>query len=124
MKTNKMLYGLLAFTPLIMIAIIFVFMGMMIYEMISNPDAMLYREPEDLPYYGEMMIASTVAGVVGLIGLVMYVMHCLNNTYIPEDKRIIWIVLLVFLNTIGMMVYYFKWIAKEPEVDKQKPFGF
>lgn len=124
MKTNKLLYGALALAPLILIVVMFVFMGMMFSAVFSDLGASRYRSEMDMPYYLEMMIVAMVTGVVSLVGMVTYIMHCLNNIHIVQDKRTMWVVILVLAGTIGMVIYFFTWIAKEDQLNAKNPVSF
>jgi hypothetical protein len=125
MKTNKLLYGMLAFAPLFMILLMFGMMGMMISELVSNPHAYAGSDPADVPYYGAIMIVAMLTGLLALIGMITYIVHSMNNIHIPQDKRTMWIIVLALFGTIGMLIYFFTWIKKEDQLNAQhKPFGF
>lgn len=115
MKTNKTLYGILAFGPLILLIPVFVLMGMMFAEIFEHP----YRYQNDNmpPQFPMMMLASVFVGMIAMVGLIMYIIHITKNRHIPDNSRTMWILLLVFAGTIGMIVYYFTWIRKEDELN-------
>lgn len=120
MKTNKLLYGMLAFAPLAVMLLAFVFMGLMIYTLVSSGPyyPQQFENEWDMPYYAQTYLTAVGAGLMSLVGVVVYALHCNSNIYIPRDKRPMWMVILIFLGSIGMLIYYFNWISKE---DKLQP---
>ena len=125
MKTNKTLYGILAFGPLILLIPVFVLMGTMFAEIFEHPGR--YANDQMPPQFPMMMIASMLVGMIAMVGLIMYIIHITKNRHIPDNSRTMWILLLVFAGTIGMIVYYFTWIRKEEELEakaQQQAKGF
>jgi drug/metabolite transporter (DMT)-like permease len=119
MKTNKTLYGVLAFAPLILLIPMMVMMFSMFTEILDHP--MRYQNGRMPDSFIGIFLVSMVVGVVGLIGMIMYVIHVTKNKHIPDSSRTMWILVLVLAGTIGMLIYYFTWIRKEDELNSKLP---
>lgn len=122
-KTNKLLYGALAFAPLLMVILTFVMMGLMFAALFSDLENAHYEAPEDIPYYGAMMLTGICTSAVSIIGIIFFTLHCINNQHITHENRTLWIVGIVIGGVIGMMIYFFKWIMKEDDLNAQKGIG-
>lgn len=116
-KTNKTLYGLMAFLPL----------GLSIVGVILMFPILMMAEPGSRAISEETAIVSIfaivglimIAAVLSVMSLIMYIIHIGKNPRVPQDQRILWILGMVFVNGIVQIVYYFVYIAKEDEIDRQ-----
>jgi hypothetical protein len=118
MNTNKTLYGILAFAPLVLMIPMFFIMFSMFAEIFENPHS--YTGNRMPSSFGTMMLFSVFAGVVGLVGMILYLIHATKNPHIPDSSRTMWILILVLAGTIGMIIYFFTWIKKEEEFNARK----
>jgi hypothetical protein len=50
--------------------------------------------------------------------MIFYIIHVVKNRSLSKDQRILWIILLVFLNILGMLIYFFLYIWKEGKEEK------
>lgn len=121
MKTNKTLYAILAFAPLILLIPMMLMMFSMFTEILDHP--MRYQNGEMPDSFIGIFLMSMVVGVFGLIGIIMYVIHATKNKHISDSNRTMWILVIVLASTIGMIVYYFNWIRKEDELNANLPQG-
>lgn len=119
MKTNKTLYAVLAFAPLILLIPMMLMMFSMFTEILDHP--MRYQNGRMPDSFIGIFLVSMVVGVVGLVGMIMYVIHVTKNKHIPDNSRTMWILVLVLAGTIGMLIYYFTWIRKEDELNSKLP---
>ena len=46
-------------------------------------------------------------GVLGLIFMVWMLIDCVQRKFKKDNDRVIWVLIIVFLNWIGALVYYF-----------------
>jgi hypothetical protein len=121
MKTNKILYAVLAFAPLILVIPMMLMMFSMFAEILDHP--MRYQNGELPDSFISIFLISLVVGLLGLIGIIMYVIHATKNKHIPDSSRTMWVLVIVLTSTIGMIVYYFNWIRKEDELNAKLPQG-
>lgn len=111
MKTNKILYGFLAFGPI----------GLLVVAIGS----LFLTEMLDIPHRDQMalmplvMIAMFGGGILGVVSLVMHILHVQKNPRIPADQRMIWILAIVMANGIASIAYFFMYIVKEGDVMPQ-----
>lgn len=115
MNTNKTLYGLMAFAPLIMVIPVMVLMFSFMAEVMDHPAR--YSNGQMPTQFGMMMVFALISGTVGLLCMIMYLMHAIKNPHIPYNSRTMWIILIVLAGTVGMIVYYFTWIRKEDQLN-------
>lgn len=113
-KTNKTVYGLLAFGPMILIilGIVPLFLIAATVDNGRGPD--LDRDSGLFLIF--FMIAMLIVGsILSIVSMIMYIMHIAKNPRIPEDHRIAWILGMVLANGITNIIYFFVYIAKEEE---------
>ncbi len=54
-----------------------------------------------------VFIPLVVAGIISLIITIYYIVHANNNVKNDTAKKIMWTVILIFVSSIGCLVYYF-----------------
>ncbi len=107
-KSKKVWLGILTFLPIIFIGIfIFLFITLFlsnIYNFENNLDA------QQVDFYRSMIIAFVFivfAVIIRLVLLIYYLIHVSDNKNNDNTKKIMWILILVFVGTIGSIIYYF-----------------
>ncbi len=111
MRTNKTLYGFMAFGPLgIILASFFLLFGALASTGMLNDGPM----PETaavgmIGFFGLIMLGS----ILSIVSMIMYIIHISKNKAIPEDQRIFWILGMVLANGITNIIYFFVYITKE-----------
>jgi hypothetical protein len=111
MRTNKTLYGFMAFGPLGIILVgFFLLFGALASTGMLNDGAM----PETaaagmIGFFGLIMLGS----ILSIVSMIMYIIHISRNKAIPEDQRIFWILGMVLANGITNIIYFFVYITKE-----------
>ena len=113
-KTNKTVYALLAFAPIILIILAMVPLFLIVAAEADGHGANLDRD-SGLFMIFFMMAMFVVGGILSLVSMIMYIMHIAKNPRIPEDHRIAWILGMVLANGITNIIYFFVYIAKEEE---------
>jgi hypothetical protein len=111
MRTNKTLYGFMAFGPLgiILAGFFLLFAALASTGMLNDgpmPDAAAVSM---LGFLGLMMVGA----ILSLVSMIMYIVHISKNKAIPEDQRIFWILGMVLANGITNIIYFFVYITKE-----------
>jgi MFS family permease len=114
MKTNKTVYGLLAFGPLAIFLIGFI--GFITTMMMRPGYRSNYSEEAELVIVVLFVVALLIGTVLGIISLIMYILHINKNPRVPEDQRIAWILGMVLVGNIASIVYFFMYIMKEEEI--------
>ncbi len=117
-KSSKIILGILTFLPLI-VGVGSVIFG--IVQMIS----LFFSEDPTMP----MLFLSYLVHIIPYLffffliylGLgIFYLVHIIQNKSLDSEKKFLWIVVLIVLNTITMPVYWFIYIWKdEPSSDFQ-----
>ena len=117
---SKFWLGIFTFLPIVLMVVIFVFFFTAMFENIIEADRGYY-DHDDFPveFIHSMAWFVMVAVITGLISLgvrIFYIVHSVNNPDNDTGKRVMWIVILVFVGLIGSVVYYFAEILpKKPE---------
>ncbi|MBT8264118.1 MAG: hypothetical protein HKN52_00190 [Eudoraea sp.] len=110
MLQNKFWQGFFALAPIIMLVVFFIAYFAFLFFLFSDIDAL---ENSDVP-------ASLVLGNIGVFlffiffmvlislgSLVYYIVHAANNPNLRENNMLlIWILLFVFANGIGQLIYW------------------
>lgn len=111
-KNKKILLGILTFLPLVFLIIylvvFFTFFASIPFEephIVEDDPATFIRA-----IFGAV-IWIFIAALLGLAMMIYYLMHASRNVKIKETERIIWILVLVFANTVGSIVYFFMHIV-------------
>lgn len=61
-----------------------------------------------------LMISFTEIGfIVAIVSIYLGVTAVLQNPFLPVVKKILWIVLILLTNWIGLLVYYFTFYVKK-----------
>ena len=106
-SNNKVLYGILAFGPIVLILIGFI-------GMIGAAVADAGRHSSEPPaIFWAFFLMLMIAGLLSLVSLIMFIVHISRNTQIDDGARIGWIVGMVFAHGIVAIVYFFMYIAKD-----------
>ncbi len=114
-KSTKFWLGILTFIPVIFIGIfIFLFLTLFLTN-IYNFESQESNFRVD--FFGSMIVSFVflvIALIVKLGLLIYYVIHVSDNKNNDSTKKIMWILILVFVGTIGSVIYYFMEILPLP----------
>ena len=114
-KSTKVWLGILTFLPVIFIS---VFLFLFITLFLSN--IYNFENIENnlrVDFFRSMIISFiflVIAVIVKLGLLIYYVIHVSDNQNNDSTKKIMWILILVFVGTIGSIIYYFMEILPLP----------
>lgn len=129
MRNNKVIYGLLAFAPILLFLIGFAlpFLGMFAMLTVSGGHGEAGYSLIWL-MLGLQMIVTFVSLVLHLLSMVMYLLHIMRNGSVPAEHRIYWILGVVLLAGVGHIVYYMLYILPKdrsqgyPNMKAQQPW--
>ncbi|HVD98506.1 MAG TPA: hypothetical protein VNB90_09910 [Cytophagaceae bacterium] len=120
-KTGKILTGILAFLPLIVfILMIVLFFGLIVAffsALLPDPSAYVAQSPD-------AMIGSFVGFFAGIFLLVVlavfkliyFLIHILSNQKLSNDEKLLWVIIGIFIGSIGFPVYWYLKIWKDNNV--------
>jgi len=115
-KSTKLWLGILTFLPVIFIS---VFLFLFITLFLSNIYNFENIENNLRVDFIRSMIISfiflVIAVIIKLGLLIYYVIHVSDNQKNDSTKKIMWILILVFVGTIGSIIYYFMEILPLPD---------
>lgn len=107
-KSKKIFLGILTIWPVIYI---FLFFGFFFLTMIGGGDSeIMFR-------FMFTMHLLTMLLMVAL--LIIYIRDVLKNKMVPETRKTIWVILLLFGNIIAMPFYWYEYIWKNHLNHKQ-----
>ena len=114
-KSTKVWLGILTFLPVIFISVfLFLFITLFLSN-IYNFENFENNLRED--FFRSMIISFiflVIAVIIKLGLLIYYVIHVSDNENNDSAKKIMWILILVFVGTIGSVIYYFMEILPLP----------
>ena len=114
-KSTKVWLGILTFLPVIFISVfLFLFITLFLSN-IYNFENFENNLRED--FFRSMIISFiflVIAVIIKLGLLIYYVIHVSDNENNDSTKKIMWILILVFVGTIGGVIYYFMEILPLP----------
>ncbi|MFN8395765.1 MAG: hypothetical protein U0176_14105 [Bacteroidia bacterium] len=118
MGTNKTLYGIMAFAPIVLT--VFGVAGFIL----AAASAPRYGGGDEVAgLFIFMLLLILVASALSLASLIMYIIHISKNRSLDDGSRIGWIVGMIFANGITQIVYFFVHIVNEQPLPPSEPFG-
>ncbi|MGB1217724.1 MAG: hypothetical protein ACPG5P_07595 [Saprospiraceae bacterium] len=118
-KSNKILLGILTFSPFIGLGLYMLFFFGMFFS-IATIDPSSTEPP--LLFMGGFGILFIILGLTILISLVLtiyYLVHAVNNKHLKSEnnEQIIWILILLLAGNLGQIVYWYMKIWQDPELE-------
>jgi Phospholipase_D-nuclease N-terminal len=116
-RTKKNWLGILSFLPIIVgiFAIIYMFTNFL-------PEILklerMGEEPDPLYVFSKMgpFIALIILSALLHLGLlIFFIIHAINNKQVKSEERIIWILVFIFVSSIGFPIYWGLRIWPEPK---------
>ncbi|NQT72810.1 MAG: hypothetical protein HQ553_08560 [Chloroflexi bacterium] len=112
MKVKESVIGVLAFLPLLLLILVIALALMIPVDSFGELD----KESRE---YRALEVLSPVYYVVAVLLLSLIFNFILYGIFkrdrVPEDKRILWAVLLVILNIFVLPVFWYHYIWKDPQ---------
>ena len=118
-KTRKVLVGIATVWP-ISYMVIFMVYAISQFFLPTSKEAIINRlnsPPTDFFILFGLHLF-TMLLMIGL--LIFYITNVFRNDMVTKDKKILWVVLLIFGNMIAMPIYWYIYIWKEPEINVGK----
>lgn len=121
-KGQKILMLLIALLPMIF----FVTYFFMFFDMMFSRSQELFRSPENgffPPFMWRLMIPMGLAAISQLLVLILYLLHAMKNPRLKEgNDRLVWILVLLFANFIGAVIYWWLQIWQDKEKNFQDAY--
>ena len=122
--SKKIWLGILTFLPFVLFIAYFVlfftvFIGNIHqFEQTQNGDEFPLKLIQSLFL---IFIPIIIAGILSIAIMIYYIVHANNNPDNDSGKKIMWIIILIFVSSIGCVVYYFvEILPSKPKFSKTK----
>jgi di/tricarboxylate transporter len=126
-RSKKIIIGIFSLLPLVLFLC---YMGTIISLILSQlrdgySDDYNFNRFEDTRTAVGIVISAILMGLVSLGALIYFIVHAVNNAFVKQDERIIWIILFVFVGMIVFPIYWYLKVWKQPEeLPGQRNFDF
>ncbi|MDE3249791.1 MAG: PLDc N-terminal domain-containing protein [Bacteroidota bacterium] len=106
-KSRKLLLGILTLLPIVL-TIVFLasFFSFFIGMIRSGGDEQMAQE-WILGNFLWIVLMSVILGLLHLGLLIYFIVHAINNGLVSSNERIVWILVFIFVGTIGMPIYWY-----------------
>lgn len=109
--SKKVFLGILTFLPLILLLGYFVVFFKFFLTMMSNTsDNPFHQDEIPVMLFANFFWMFVLIGLSVLISLgimIYYIIHANKNPRLDNNQKIMWTLILIFVNSIGSIVYYF-----------------
>lgn len=110
-SSKKIILGIFTVLPLVLtlfyIVLFFAFFFEVAVEKIHHEPGDLHNEmPHFLQSFFPMMVMIFVAIIIGIILMVYYLVHVSNNHKFDSTQKLLWVLIIIFTNTIGQIAYF------------------
>src|SRR5690554_1758224 len=109
--SKKVFLGILTFLPLILLLGYFVIFFKFFLTMMSNTsDNPFHQDEMPVMFFANLFWMFVLIGLSVLISLgimIYYIIHANKNPRLDSNQKIMWTLILIFVNSIGSIVYYF-----------------
>lgn len=108
-SSSKIWLGILTFLPFVLFI---VYLTLFLTLFLDSIHQMDQSHHDEFPIHFIrnifiVFIPLIIAGVISLILTIYYIVHANNNVKNDTAKKIMWTVILIFVSSIGCVVYYF-----------------
>ncbi len=115
-KTNKGLFGFLVFGPMVLILVAII--GAVVVSFQIDGHAVSHSDAELIfVLFLGLVIAALILSFVSMF---FYVIHAARSQHLSEGARLGWIIGFIIANGITQMVYFFFYVVKETELEKDR----
>ena len=110
MTTSKKIWlGILTFLPFLL-AVVYVFLFLTLF--LGKIDQFEHSHGDEFPleliqHLFVIFIPIILAAIISLAIMIYYIVHANNNPKNDSGKKIMWTLILIFITSIGCVVYYF-----------------
>jgi hypothetical protein len=119
-NSKKVFLGVLTFLPLVLLLGYFIVFFKFFFTMMSNAaDNPFHHDEMPVMLFANFFWMFVLIGLSALVSLgimIYYILHVNKNPRLESNQKIMWMLILIFVNSIGSIVYYFMEILplKEP----------
>lgn len=113
-KSRKILIGIGVIWPFLYFAFFLIVILVTVLSVRDNPDSM----PSTFPTVFFVIMPLHFLTIFLILGMtIFFIVNLFKNPNIPEDKRVVWAILLFLFGLFTMPVYWYLYIWKEPEAE-------
>lgn len=107
-KSKKIWLGILAFLPLLLSAIMLIYMFTAFLPTVFELDHGHGEIPPALFFsrFMPFMLLCVLLGILQVAVMIYFIIHALNNQRVKSEERIIWVLVFIFTSGIGFPVYW------------------
>jgi len=107
-SSTRNLYTALSILPFIFFVAYIVSFFALFVDMFHNMhEFSADTHPFPFENFGTIMVCGILMAVITLTTLIIFIIHALNNKSLPDNERIIWVIVFVFAGMIGFPIYWF-----------------
>jgi len=115
-STGKLLLGIATCLPILGTGFLISHLFSLFFSTFSNMDTS--STPEPFLFYEEYFYLIGIVvllGVLSFVLIVFYIIHIVNNKQLSNTLQVIWILIILFFNGIGSIIYWYIniWKARE-----------
>ncbi len=115
-KSGKLLLGIATLWPIVYMFIFFIFI---FSTMFFRPDP---GTGNGLPAMFALIFGLHILTILLIMGLtVFYIVDVFRNNRVDKDKKALWAIVIFLGNLIGMPIYWYLYIWKDPVIANQPP---
>ncbi|HZH69509.1 MAG TPA: PLDc N-terminal domain-containing protein [Flavobacteriaceae bacterium] len=110
-QSKKIFLGILTFLPLVLLLVYFFIFSKFFFAMVgSAADNPFHQDEMPVMFFANFFWMFVLIGLSALISLgimIYYIIHANKNPRLDSNQKIMWTLILIFVNSIGSIVYYF-----------------
>ena len=122
-STGKLLLGIATCIPILGMGFLISHMFSLFFTTFSNIQTTY--TPDPFLFYEEYFYLIGIVGLIGVLSfilMVFYIIHIVNNKKLSNTLQVIWILIILFFNSIGSIIYWYMNIWKAQETSF-KPYA-
>ena len=108
--SNKIWLGILTFLPFVLFIVYLVLFFTVFIGNIHELEQTQHNDEFPIALIQSLFlvfIPIIIASILSLAIMIYYIVHANNNPNNDSGKKIMWIIILIFVSSIGCVVYYF-----------------
>lgn len=121
-KNTKIFLGVLSFIPLVTLIAYFVFFVRIFLNMLQDSHSLSSVDNPESFFLSfiPLVILLGIGSLVGLFLLVYFIYCSIKDVSATENDKLLWVLLLIFLNYLSFPIYWFIRIWKNPNFSTQE----
>ncbi len=104
-KTQKIVVGIFTLLPFILVPYFLIQIFIFVMDMVAHE----HQEPDVaviLAGVFSFLIPIIITGIISFSLLIFYIVHAVSNKALNSTEQLIWILVFIFVSTIGFPVYW------------------